>query len=109
MRIACVATLVGVLCGAIPALGQAPDGGLPRRPALGVALAVHEHGVLVTGVTPGSAAAADGIRAGDVIAAIDGSAVRAPAEVIAAITRHRAGETLRFEIVRDSRSESHTV
>ena len=33
---------------------QTPDGGLPRRPALGVALGLNERGVVVTAVTPGS-------------------------------------------------------
>jgi dienelactone hydrolase len=109
MRIACVATLVEVLCCTALALAQAPDGGLPRRPALGVALAVHEQGVLVTSVTPGSAAVAAGIQAGDIIAAFDGAPVRMPAELVEAVTRHRAGETVRFDIVRHDRFEPHAV
>ena len=67
------------LLGAAAATGQPSDGGLPRRPWLGVALAPHDRGVLVTSVVDGSSAAASDIRGGDVIRSVDGMAVREPA------------------------------
>jgi membrane-associated protease RseP (regulator of RpoE activity) len=82
---------------------------LPRRPALGVALGPDDRGVAITSVTPGSAAAVNGLRAGDVITGVDGVAVHALPEVIAALVRHRAGEIARFTITRDDRPESHAV
>jgi dienelactone hydrolase len=88
---------------------QTPDGGLPRRPALGVALGPNERGVVVTAVTPGSAAEAGGITTGDVIDAVDGSVVRLPADVIAAVARHGAGDPIRLEIIRAGKPESRDV
>lgn len=74
---------------------------LPRRAWFGVALAPHETGVSVTAVADGSTAAAEGLRAGDVIRAIDGVTMRTPPEVIAAITRHASGSTAVIDFVRD--------
>ena len=109
MRMICATMFIGVLlCGPL-ASGQTQDGGLPRRPALGVAIGPNDRGVAVTSVAPGSAAAADGLRAGDVITDVDGAVVHTPADVVAALVRHRAGEIARFTIVRDNRSESHAV
>ena len=51
-------------------------------------LGPHESGALVTSVVEGSSAAAEGIRAGDVIRAVDGVAMRTPNDVIAIIGRH---------------------
>lgn len=82
------------------ALAQAPDGGLPRRPALGIALGPADGGAVVTAVLPGSAAETGGLKPGDVIRTIDGSPVLAPADLIAAVARHRAGETVQLEIAR---------
>jgi dienelactone hydrolase len=97
-----------VLCAAT-ATGQPADGGLPRRPWLGVALGPHAQGVLVTSVVEGSSAAAGGIRAGDVIRSVDDTAMREPAAVIAAVTRHTAGETTRLEIVRGNQVQTQTL
>ena len=94
------ATGVGVWLLTAIALAQAPDGGLPRRPALGIALGPADSGAVVTAVLAGSAAERDGITMGDVIRSVDGSPVRVPGDVIAAVARHRAGETMQLEIVR---------
>lgn len=100
---------VGVCLFTAIALAQAPDGGLPRRPALGVGLGPADSGSVVTSVLAGSAAEADGITMGDVIRSVDGSPVQAPADVIAAVLRHRAGETMQFEIVRSGTPAPHAV
>ena len=100
---------VGVWLFTAIALAQAPDGGLPRRPALGVALGPADGGAVVTAVLAGSAAETDGIKIGDVIRTVDGSPVRVPDDVIAAVARHRAGETMRLEIDRSGTPAPHAV
>jgi dienelactone hydrolase len=106
-RVGAGVCLVWVLTAVISA--QMPDGGLPRRPSLGVALGPHERGALVTAIVPGSAAEAEGITTGDVISAVDGAAVRLPADVIAAVAHHAAGDSIRLEIIRAEKPKSHVV
>jgi dienelactone hydrolase len=91
------------------ASGQSTDGGLPRRAWLGVALGPHERGAVVTSVVEGSSAAASGIRAGDVIRAVDGAAIQAPADVIAAVGRRAAGDSVSLEIIRENTLSQWTV
>jgi dienelactone hydrolase len=89
---------------------QAPDrGDLPRRAWFGVALAPHESGAVVTAVVDGSSAAADGIRVGDVIRAVDGVAPRSPDDVVAAVVRHAAGETAVIDMVREGVAQKRSV
>jgi uncharacterized protein len=66
---------------------------LPRRAWFGVALAPHEQGAVVTAVAEGSTAAAEGIQVGDVIRSVGATTVRTPEDVIAAVGRHRGGDT----------------
>jgi serine protease Do len=56
-------------------------------------------GAFVTAVVPGTAAAAAGLREGDVIVGIDGRPVRSAADVVAGIVAHEPGDevTIRFE------------
>ncbi len=86
----------------LPVVVAAQSGTRPltRRAWFGVALAPHEQGAAVTSVTPNSPAAVDGMKAGDVIRAVDGNAVRTPADVIAAVTRHAPGTTAVFDLLR---------
>jgi dienelactone hydrolase len=109
MSIARVQILVGILLFPTLLVAQSPDSALPRRPWFGVALAPHERGALVTAVVDGSSAAANGIRAGDVIPVVDGIAIRVPQDVIAAISKHSGGETASIEIIRDGQSQTYTV
>ena len=109
MSFARVVTFAGILLSPTVLFAQSPDSGLPRRPWFGVALAPHERGALVTGVVDGSSAAANGIRAGDVIPVIDGTAIRVPRDVIAAIGKHAGGDTASVEIIRDGQSRTYTV
>jgi len=101
--------LLGLLLCAATVAGQGQDGGLPRRASLGVALGPHDKGALVTGVTPGSAAAASDIRTGDIITAIDDSVVRTPNDLIAAIVRHVGGDSVVLQIVRTGQVAAHTI
>jgi serine protease Do len=57
-----------------------------------------DSGVLVTSVDPGSAAAKAGVKAGDVITAVDGKIIRTPADFGREM---RAGSKAALKIVRD--------
>lgn len=74
----------------------------PKRPVLGMTLKALDdelrakyglsasmHGVVVTDVSPGSAADRKGIRAGDVVVEVAQSAVRVPEDVVAGIEKVR--------------------
>jgi dienelactone hydrolase len=82
---------------------------LPRRAWFGVALAPHESGAVVTAVVDGSSAAAEGIRVGDVIRAVDGVVPRSPDDVVAAVVRHAAGETAVIDMVREGAAQKRAV
>jgi len=79
-----------------------PSDELPRRAALGVALAVDDAGaVSVSGVADGSSAAAAGIKAGDVIVALDGMSITTAAQVQGIIGARRGGDALAVDVERD--------
>jgi predicted metalloprotease with PDZ domain len=106
-----MALLCVVFCAAVTTSAQRPPDGdtLPRRAWFGVALGPHDRGAVVTAVTDGSSAAAAGVRAGDVIQAVDDRSVRTPEDVIRAIGRHVGGEVAAIELLRDGRSERQSV
>jgi putative serine protease PepD len=58
-------------------------------------------------VVPGSAAEQTGLRAGDVITAVDGRPVADHREVAILVRRKRVGDTIRVEFLRNG--ESHQV
>jgi serine protease Do len=64
-----------------------------------------KQGVLVTAVTSGSPAASAGVRAGDVITAIDGQTVSSAADVTRAL-RGNQSESLEIAVTRDKKSIS---
>ncbi len=57
-------------------------------------------GVRIRHLTPGGAAAAAGLVAGDVITAVAGRRIRRPSDVTSAIHLHRVGETVRIDYLR---------
>jgi len=63
-------------------------------------------GVLVSAVEPGSPAAGAGVRAGDVIAAIDGAMVQRPADVAARVRAAQSGSFLDVRLVREKKERS---
>ena len=78
-----------------------PSDELPRRAALGVALAVDDAGaVSVSGIADGSAAAAAGIKAGDVVVALDGMSITTAAQVQGIIGARRGGDALTVDVER---------
>ncbi|HEX8152805.1 MAG TPA: alpha/beta fold hydrolase [Thermoanaerobaculia bacterium] len=93
--------LLLVLC-SFPALGDS----LPRRLTAGVALA---QGMVVQTVMPGFPFAEAGVREADTLAAIDGNAVTHPRELVAAIRGHKAGETMRVDVLRGSERKTFDV
>ncbi len=66
-------------------------------------------GVLVSSVEPGSPAAERGIRAGDVITAVDGRAVDNVADLARQVQRALPGSTLEVRVSREGRDIAVTV
>jgi S1-C subfamily serine protease len=60
-----------------------------------------DQGAFVTSVEPGTAAADAGIRAGDVIVSVDGTAVTSAEDVINAVRRRTPGDAITLVIDRD--------
>jgi S1-C subfamily serine protease len=99
-----------------PSLGIAVDDGLNRT-----AMArLRVEGVLVLRVTPGSPAAAVGLRGvqlaadgsmvpGDIIVAIDGRPVDSVARLLARLDDHQVGDAVRVSVLRESRKVEVTV
>ena len=57
-----------------------------------------DHGAIVTSVEPGTAAAAAGIKNGDVIVEVDGLAVHGSDELRRYVRRHRPGDTVKVVV-----------
>jgi serine protease Do len=66
-------------------------------------------GALVSSVQPGSAAAKAGLKAGDVITAIDGEPVRIAGDVSSRVGLARPGDKLKLDLWRDKSRVSETV
>jgi serine protease Do len=66
-------------------------------------------GALVSSVMPGSAAAKAGLKAGDVITAVDGEPVRIAGDVSSRVGLARPGDKLKLDIWRDKARISETV
>ena len=77
------------------------DGGLPRRAHFGVGVEKAAEGVRVFTIAPGSTAEGLGVAVGDIIQAVDGQAVNAPEAVVAAVGKHRSGESITLSLSRD--------
>ena len=66
-------------------------------------------GVLVTGIQPGSAAAAAGLKEGDIIQSINGVRIFSSAEFSERIARQRPGDTIKLTYVRNGREREASV
>ena len=96
------------------------DGGIPAmgaRGRLGVQVeglsdqlatyfGVKEGGVLVAGVTAESPAAKAGVRAGDVITKVNGSAVKDPGDLVQALGDVKDDGAVTLDLVRDRKATS---
>lgn len=78
----------------------------PNGPALGIRMDVVEQGVLVDSVYQNSPAWNAGIRAGDVITAIDGRPMRSTSEVLSVIHSSSPGASLSLQIQRDGSDQT---
>jgi hypothetical protein len=76
---------------------------------LGVQAENHQSGVLVTRVEPGTAAAAAGIVAGDVITSMDGHTLPDFDRLTARIAQHQPGTTVPLEIIRSGERKKLAV
>ncbi len=68
-----------------------------------------KEGVLVSTVETGSAAAQGGLKAGDVISAVNGRAVQSVDEVMRAVRSAKPGSVLELRVVRDKKETSVKV
>lgn len=60
-------------------------------------------GVLITSVSPGSAAAKAGLKRGDVVLTVDGKKVRNSADLVALLYTYRAGDKVEVEYLRSGK------
>jgi len=72
-----------------------------ERPYLGVTSAPNPRGAEVQSVAPAGPAEDAGLRRGDVIVGVEGDAVRDPDDVADAIAKHRPGDFVDVEVLRD--------
>nr|WP_295829710.1 ChaN family lipoprotein [uncultured Azospirillum sp.] len=93
--------LDGRLADAVFGLGPEREDVEPQRPKLGVQLDPAPEGITVGAVSNGSVAAAAGLRTGDRILIAAGTAVHAPADLVAVIRRQAPGTWLPLTIRRD--------
>ena len=80
------------------------DAALAKEKSLSVS-----EGVYVARVSENSAADAAGIRTGDVVTAIDGSAVRTVAQLQEQVARHRPGDRIKVSYLRDGKQHTADV
>lgn len=66
-------------------------------------------GATIVRVVSGSPADDAGLRAGDVVTALDGDAIERPAQLVAGILRHQPGDQVRITYRRDGESKTVTV
>ena len=80
-----------------------------ERPYLGVVSAPHAGGAEIQEVTPGSPAAAAGLRPGDVISSIEGRPVHDPDDVADVIADHDPGDEVELEVSTDGVQRTERV
>ena len=85
-------------------------GQTPAHAVLGVSITDNTGGgALVGTVAPGSAAFAAGLRAGDVITALDDSAVGGADDLTAAVRTHKPGDRVTIHFTRDGTEQTATA
>jgi putative serine protease PepD len=86
---------------------QLISSGNVRHAYLGVAVQTASSGVKLAQVRSGTPAARAGLRAGDVVTAVDGTRMRTAAQLQAGIDAHQPGDTVTLRYTRSGKS--HTV
>jgi len=69
----------------------------------------NRHGALVPQVEAGSAADKAGIRAGDVIVALDGEPIKNAHDLPIRVARHKPGDRVKVRVIRDGKPKEITV
>ena len=83
-------------------LARAPQGaGASQRGMIGLYPGSEDEEPRISGFVPGGPAQSIGLRAGDVLVAIDGAEVEGWRDVVQAVQARRAGDTVRLRIERD--------
>ncbi len=67
------------------------------------------HGAVLVNILPGSTAEQSGLRAGDVVTAVNGKPVRDASDLRNQVGLMRVGDTLRLEILRDGKRQTVTT
>ena len=75
-----------------------------RKPTLGVSMIGHQSGVLIVEVTAGSSAEAAGLKADDIITAINNEKVFTIAELRYKLYKYKIGDTINVEYLRNGRT-----
>jgi putative serine protease PepD len=94
------------------ALKTLESGGQVRHAYLGIASAdspTGTKGATISSVTPGGPAAGAGIRAGDVVTQIGGTAVADSNDLVAAIAAHQPGDKVDVTVKRGSGTQHLTI
>lgn len=78
----------------------------PEMPVLGIGMGMRRasKGVPVESVVPESPAAAAGVRVGDIIESLDGSAIRDASKLLQVLAKKQPGDKVRLGVLRDRRS-----
>ena len=78
----------------------------PEMPVLGIAMGMRRasKGVPVESVAPESPAAAAGVRMGDVIESLDGSAIGDGNKLLQVLAKKQPGDTVKLGLLRDRKS-----
>jgi membrane-associated protease RseP (regulator of RpoE activity) len=91
---------------------QSLKNGQENTPFMGIEMADPANaatGVLVNNVISGSPAEKAGIKAQDVITAVDGKEVKSPADLSQAVLGHKVGDTIKVTISRSGQSQELSV
>ena len=83
----------------------------PEMPVLGIGMDMRRglKGVIVESVVPGSPAAAAGVRVGDLIRRLDGTAVDDGGQLLQLLAKRQAGDKVKLEVLRDDEALDITV
>ena len=92
-----------------PILDELKTDGRVKRGWLGVGLASHDDGVLVSAVFKDTPAAEAGLQSGDVIVQFAGVAMTDSDTLVRSVGRYRAGEEITVEILRAGETEELTM
>jgi len=82
---------------------------LPDEYRAPLGLSADQEGAYVADVTPGGPAAQAGLRAGDIVVAINGESIETSTELTRRVGQASPGETLRLEIIREERRQTVNV